>query len=478
MNLYFELGLVSLLLTGRAAKLSEENNPVLVDLLRSMGLDYVVDQDGDDEGSAKERLCRIVAALEDRLAYYDGSELLVNWPVNQYLNDLLQNVHNGDFAPERNVAMQVCALGNKTSDNMSGSAVNEWIEFSHKNLRYFIDLYEGHEQPNIVGIQSQIRRIEYAEKVLNIIDVFVTSRLGMFMGVEEFAPAQLEDLPEPPEPDFEPPEDCRKGDDCDCGCVAEPTLRLLQGMEDYLNGVNSYEANYLIGAASARNVRMSAVEGTEGAILDGIKDMAMKAWAMITESFAAIKEWFSSSDESGANKAVADTAETNKKALVAAKDGSGDQINPAAKAGLVKLAAESDPSGAFSAIVGGLNTKADAAACLDKLMGLLKKQEGPAAGLEELLKIAQEKMAALKTAASNVTGKDEKNKEVVSTAKKSTAEATAAAKESVKKLKEQITAHKKLVSGIRKAVNGISTKVFPAPEAPEPKKDDKAAKKE
>jgi hypothetical protein len=477
MNLYFELGLVSLLLTGRAANLNAENNPVMVDLLRSMGLDYVVDQDNNDENSAKERMIRVVGAIENRLAYYDGSELLVNWLVNQYLGELLADVQNGSYTPERNVAMQVCALGNKNSENMSGNAVNEWIEWAHKRLQFFIDLYEGHEQPNLAVIQAQIRTIEYAEKVLNIVDVFVTSRLGMLAGVEEFAPSQLEELPEPPEPDFELPEGCQQNADCACGCVADGTIALIQGMEDYLNGVDSYASRYLIGAASARDVRMSAVEGTEGAILDGIKDMAMKAWSMITESFNAISEWFSSSDDSGAAKAVGETAEANKKDLAAAKEGSGDQINPTAKAGLVKLAAESDPSGEFSTIVGGLNTKADASACLDKLMGLLQKQSGNASTLDKALADAKKKLADLKTAASGVTGKDEKNKEVVSTAKKATTEATAAAKEAVKTVKDQVTKHKKLVSGIRKAVQGISTKIFPAAE-PKEAKDDKAAKKE
>lgn len=474
MNLYFELGLVSLLLTGRAGNLTPENNPVMVDLLRSMGLDYVVDQDNHEEGSVKERLFRIVAALEDRLAYYDGSELEVNWPVNQYLSALLDDAHNGTFTQERIVAMQVCALGNKSSDNMSGSSVTNWIEFAHKKLQYFIELYEGHETPCLPAIQAQIRTIEYAEKVLNIVDVFVTSRLGMFMGVEEFAPAQLEDLPEATAVDFSEPEGCKKDNDCDCGCVAEPTLRLLQGMEDYLNGADTPDANYLIGVAGIYNARMSAVEGTEGAILDGIKDMAMKAWSAITESFSAIKEWFSSNDSTADTKAVTEAAETNKKDLAAAKEGSGDQINPTAKAGLVKLAAEADPSGAFSAIVGSLNTKSDASACLDKLLGLLQKQQGPAAGLDALLKLAQDKLTALKSAAGSVSGKDEKNKEVVGTAKKTTQDSIAAAKEAVKQVKEKVTAHKKLVSGIRKAVSGINTKVFPAVEP----KEDKAAKKE
>jgi signal transduction histidine kinase len=105
---------------------------------------------------------------------------------------------------------------------------------------------------------------------------------------------------------------------------------------------------------------------------------------------------------------------------------------------------------------------------------LLQKQQGPAAGLEELLKLAKEKLAALKTAAGSVSGKDEKNKEVVTTAKKGTQESIAAAKEAVKNVKEKVTAHKKLVSGIRKAASGINTKIFPAVEP----KEDKTAKKE
>jgi len=475
MNLYFELGLVGLMLTGRAGKLTAENNPVMVDLLRSIGLDYVFEGEATDTDRVKERMCSIVSAIESRLAYYDASELLVNTLVNQYLGELLADLQNGGRNPERNVAMQVCALGNKNSDHLSGAAVNDWIEFAHKGLRYFMEIYEGHEQPNIECMNANIRQMEYAERVLNIVDVFVTSRLGMVMGAEEFAPSQLEDLPEAPVVDFDEPEDCQRNDDCDCGCKFDHPLQLLQGMEDYLNGQNTFASNYLIGVASARNARMSAVEGTEGAILDGIKEMATKAWETISESFKAIKEWFTSSDEKDTNKATVDAAEANKKDLAAAKATTGDQINSVAKAGLVKLAAESDPSGAFSAIVGGLNSKADAATALDKLLGLLNKQSGYGAALGEAMNLAQQKLAELKTAASNVSGKDEANKEVVATTRKSTQEKIAAAKDSLKGLKEKVTAHKKLVSGIRKAAAGINSKIFPNEAADKP---DEKAKKE
>jgi len=469
MNLYFELGLLGMLMSGKAGQLDPEKNAHMIELLNTLGLGYAVNVTEEGMDRVKERLFSVIAAIEDRLAYFDGSELEVNWPVTQFLNELLNDAKNGGITPERNIAMQVCALGNKTSENMGGGAVNDWIEFANNHLRYFLEIYEGHEQPNMVGIQFNIRMMEYAERVLNIIDVFVTSRLGMLMGAEEYAPSQLEDLPEAVAVDFDEPEDCKRDDDCDCGCKFDHTLQLIQGMEDYLNGEDTFASNYLIGVANARNAHMGAVTGTEGAILDGIKEMATKAWETISASFKAIKDWFTSSDEKDANKATADSGDANKKDLAAAKETSGDQINPAAKAGLVKLAAEADPSGAFSTIVGSLNSKADAATAIDKLLGLLNKQSGYGEALGAAMELAQQKLAELKTAASNVSGKDESNKEVVATTRKSTQEKVAAAKDSLKGLKDKVTAHKKLVSGIRKAVAGINTKIFPAAEPAEPK---------
>ena len=476
MSLYFELGLIGILLSGKEKALTEESNPTLVGILRSMGLDHVV---GGDIGVAKERLYSITAALESRLAYYDASELLVNTPLNQYLVELLNEAANGSFTPSKNISMMICALGNKTSEGMSGGAVEEWLEYAYSSIKYFVEVYEGHEPPIVEGITSNIRRLEYAEKVLQLLDVFVTSRLGMLAGVEEFSPAAVEDRTETDEPDFEIAEQCAQSDDCGCGCKLDHALTLLQGMEDILNGRTTYESHYAAGVAQANGVRsLTSVTGNEGAVIDAIKDLGEKAWEAIKESFSAIKELISPEDDKEKGEDAKAKADNNKKSLQAMDDKSA-QINDAAKAGILALCEKADPSGEMKKAVTGLNTAADGPRTIDALLGVLSKEISSGSGLQEAFKKGEKALADLKSANGKASSADEKNKDVVAAAKTQVNEKIAQAKESLKVAKKEVGDHNKRVNAIVKAISGINEKIFSKKSYPADKKPkDAAAAKE
>jgi hypothetical protein len=474
MSLYFELGLIGILLSGKEKALTEESNPVMVNTLRSLGYGYVVDG-GGDIAAVKERLYAITAALESRLAYYDSSEMLVNTPLNQYLGELLANAANGSFDPSKNVAMMICALGNKTSEGMSGGAVEEWLEHAYKRIQYFVEVYEGHEPALIEGFSVNIRQLEYADKILQLLDVFVTTRLGMLAGVEEFSPASVEDRTETDDPDFEIAEQCAQSDDCGCGCKLDHALTLLQGMEDLLNGRITYEAHYAHGVAMANNVRpFDAVTGTEGAVLDALKDLGEKAWEAIKESFSAIKELISPEEDKEKGSDAKDKADNNKKSLQAMEDKSA-QINDAAKAGILALCDKADPSGEMKKAISGLNTAGDGPRTLDALLGVLNKEISSGSALQEAFKKGEKALADLKSANGKVSGADEKNKDVVAATKAQVNDKIAQAKEALKTARKEVGDHNKRVNAIVKAISGINEKIFSKKSYPADKKPKEAA---
>jgi hypothetical protein len=471
MNVYFELGLIGVLLSGPKSTVTAENNPALSKALHLLGVNYAGVGQEDD---VKERLFHLCAVLENKLAYYDSSELEVNWPLNQYLGELLTNAKADRFESSKNISMVICGMGNKKGEAEANEAIGEWLDYLHEQIRHLMDIYEGHEEASLERFTRLAQQLQYGDKVLELLDVFVTSRLGMLAGLEEFPQSALLDLPESPEPDFEMAEQCSQASDCSCGCTLDHSITLLQGMEDILNSRDTYESHYVIGVASANNVRMPLVAGNEGPVLDALKDLGQKAWEAITESFKAIKELVTSEGDKEKTDSAEEKATANKKSLQAIGDNSA-RINDAAKAGIMALCDKTDATGAMKAIASTLNTAGDGPRVIDAFMGLLAKEVTSGNGLNDRYKAAEKALADLKTVTNKAASVDENNKDVVSSAKTQVNEKVTAAKEALKEVKKEVTAHNKRIAGIVKAITGINEKIFskksyPAGEKPKESK--------
>ena len=456
MGLYLQLHLLGLMLITKMFSFPRDTHPILTNLLESLG---IYSTDGTSADEVKKRLYGVIASLEERFTYYDGTEMKVNFSLNHYLMDVFLDLKNGIYERSKTIAMAICGAGNKQGEMAYSDSVNELLDEARFILSKLFAFHRGEDDIPVAILSAYVRQLEYLDKVLELTDVFVTCKLGAIYGAPEYSQAALEDIGELPEPDFDVDGlECSSASDCGCGCVLDHPLKVINGMEDFLNGVESPEREYFIGVAGANNIRLESYTGQEGPVFDAIKDLGLKAWSALTDSLGAIKDLFSTGKSEDKVKAAEQAADSNKKALQAMKS-TGAVINTTARTGLTNLLATVDPSGKAKNLAAALRTPADAPKVIDALMGLMSKEASAATKLNKEITDAQKAVSEIKTAASDTTG-DEANKDVATAKKAKVQDKVKVGKESLKKVKFELASHTKLMQGIQKAINGIGPKIF------------------
>lgn len=458
MSLYLQLGLIGLMLKApRELALNEEKHPVLVKLLQSIGMDTAM---YDEELELKNRFNNTLSAIDAKFEYYDSTEMKVNGPLAHYLVELKAAYHNGSLENSRTIAMMICAMGNKGGDHDHDEIVDEWISNARNLLEDIRGTQNGDKPFVLEHLAFNSSRLEYIEKILQLLDVFVTCRLGMVAGVEEFAPMDQADWHSVNDENmFVAGLECSANDVCECGCQLDHAITIIEGMEDLLSGRDTYASEYLRGVANAQNRRLDSITGNEGEILDTIKDMGSKAYDWIVEALKAIFSTVDSAEEGKKEEKASGTAEENKKALQAMTDKT-VEINDAAKQGIMKLAQSLDASGKMTKIVSGLRTPGDGSRVIDGLLGVMRKETKAGSKLGAKKTAAETALADLKKATGAASSADETNKEVVAAAKAQVTEKTKLAKEALKAVKKEVSDHNKLLNGIQKAISGINPNIF------------------
>lgn len=420
-------------------------------------LEYLKGQDIPlTEESLRERIQSCFSAVERELDYYDESELKVNILLERYIVQLLEDLSAGTRSSGRDISLMICSLGNKSNDHDSGNAVQKLLDRAHQALNLYHDIPALKDTP-VEVFNSASSTLTYIVKILSLLDVFVTSRLGMLAGLEEYAPMDYSYINPVEVTDWNVTgAECSTQEDCRCGCAFDEPLKLLQGMEDFLDGVESDDRSYFEGVANANNIRLELHTGNEGPVYEAIKDLARKSYDAVLAAWKNIKEWFDS-DEDEKDKATGDEADDNKKAIQG-MDGNAE-INDAAKQGITALAEKTDPTGAMAKIVLRLTGPSSAGSVIDGLLGLLTKNSSTGAELQTQKKAAETALDELKKAADSVNGDDE-NKEAAGAAKTTVKEKVKTAKEAVSKAKKTVSDHNKITAGIRKAIAGITPHIF------------------
>lgn len=454
MNMFNRLGLVGMLLHEQTrSKISWDLNPQLMNYLELLGLRSITTANLVDE------LQRLTATIEREFDYFDASELRVNEVLDQYLRDCANSIKDGHPLPRRDVAMVICSLGNKGG----AFAEEEGVEALLDIAEYIIGELNTVQEDAIPDFAPDIyvawaHKLEKIHAVLSLLDVFLTSRLGMLAGVEEFAPLDYNYLNPVDPPDLVTGVECSKQDDCQCGCAFDHPLRILQGMEDFLNGDDTEDSVYFQSVARTNNIRLELHAGQEGPVYEAIKELGSKAYDAVMAAWKSVSEWFNNSSSEEADSKLKQTVEDNKKAIQSMPT-QNVVINDSAKNGLHNLAERSDPSGAMTTIVDQLKSPGDASRVLDGLLGLMGKQQAAGGPLFESKKAAETSLADLKKSSQSVNGNDE-NKDAAKEAKALVQEKIKAARESVKAAKKLVAKHNKITSGIRKAIEGITPHIF------------------
>lgn len=458
MRTLMELGLLGVML-GTDVRPTPDNNPALWRVLNNLGYDSgYFDESGPEE--IKKRAYQIIDHLRNNIAYYDASELKVNELVSTQLVKWHHEFHNGMREDARQLSITICALGNKVMDAEETAGVQLWIDEANDILDGLVERFNVGEQTD--ALQFHISRFAYAEKLLQILDVFITAHRGMLAGVEEYAPADYQDV-YPLEPtDFAIHEGNECGGPhtgCECGCSLDHPIQVLEGMEDLLGGRDTAAARYTAGVFFANDIRLRAYQGNEEGIMDSIKEMGTKAYEWCRDALKSFFDLFTPEAAEEETKEAEDIGENNKKAIQSMPN-KGARINDAAKTGILNLAKATDASGAMTKVVTGLNTAADASRVIDGLQAILNKNIGKGNKLGEKLNKAQAALNELKSANDKAGSTNGDNKEVAANVKTNVSDKIAKAKASIKDVKAAVGAQKKVVAGIKKAIRGITPKIF------------------
>jgi len=442
-------------------------SPQLLEYLKGHGIALTKE-------ALREQITRCSEVVGRELDYYDESELKVNQLLERYLVQLLEDMHSGLRHTGRDISMMICSLGNKNNDHECQSAVGNLISAAYSLLETF----NSEERLNDLSVEicnAVSSQLAYIAKILSLVDVFVTSRLGMLAGLEEFAPVDYNYVNTVPMMDWVAGTECTTLEDCACGCAFEKAfdhpLSMLQGIEDFLNGTESSDRLYFEGVANANGIRLQLYTGNEGPVYDAIKELGRKAYDAVMAAWTAVKDWFDSDGEKEKDKVVESTADDNKKAIQGMDKAADAQINDAAKTGIAALAAKVDPTGAMGKIVARLSNPASASGVIDGLMGLLTKQSAGSSDLQDEKKKTEAALAELKKAGDSANG-DDKNAEAAAATKSGMQEKIKNAKAAVNSAKKKVKEHNKITEGIRKAITGITPHIFVAEGAAATKDDD------
>lgn len=466
MRTLMELGLLGVLLST-TERPDKDNNPVLWRVLNNLGYGSgYMDELSNDE--IRSRAFNLIESLSNDFAYYDASELKVNEVLDRYLIKLHADWYNTFKEDSRQIAITVCALGNKVLDAEETAGVNLWIEEGNNVLDTLTEYFEDGTQCD--ALQHKLNHFAYVNKIMEIVDVFVTTHRGMLAGVEEYAPADYNDVYPLYPTDFVSGNECGEDENCGCGCRLDHPLMVMEGLEDLLGGVDSAAAKYAAGVFFANDMRLTAYQGNEEGALDTIKEMGVAAYEWVRDALKSFMELFTPEKAEEQSKASESVGENNKKAIQAMTN-KGAKVKEAAKAGIIALAKQTDTSGAMGRVVASLNTAADGSRVIDGLQSLLNKNLGKSGKLGEKLAAAQTALNELKTANDKVGSAKADNKEVVANVRTNVKDKMAKAKDSVKQVKAALSAQNKITKGIERAIKGISPKIFNTEEGAAPAAD-------
>lgn len=460
MNIYHVLGLVGILI--KEFKITKERESEIGELRSYMGSLGVKSLDLEELTTT---FNRYLSTAERDVSSFDADEMRVNKELNDLLINFKEELLAGGVFNLKEMSMAICMAGNKGGDFTYVSGVLGLIEMALFCLgRYTQDSNVDFLSTQTVDeIYSSFTSIERIVGVLTSVDVYLSARYGQLNGASEFSPADHSYIETTKEENWEVAGmECASTDDCGCGCLVERKLedglRRLQGIEDFLSGVESDDRHYFEGTAVANGIKLELYAGQEGPVFDAIKKLAAEAWKAVSESWESVKDWFTGDKDEEADKAIVATADDNKKAIQSIADKAAE-INDKAAAGIKALADKTDPTGAMATIVAKLKTPNTAAGVIDALLGILNKQTGPGSDLADEQKKTEAALADLKKASTSIQG-DDSNKEAAAATRSDAQIKIKAAKAAVNEAKKKVKSHNRITAGIRKAITGITPHIF------------------
>lgn len=453
MSPYQKLGLIGMLINGLdKTKFTEEDNPRFLHFLTLQGIGEVTRE------NLVEQLNNTINTIGRHFDYYDSSEMATNKPLCEFLSELAERIQVGDYPVARDVSMIITSLGNKPGSSNNQDGVEALIALAKRELDPYeaLDGDEVPDQPD-EAYQADGRRLEYLDRILSLVDVFVTARFGMLAGIEEYAPLDYNAV-HPLETFDIGGLECGGDELCKCGCATDHSLKMLQGIEDQLaDKIDTPDYYYFEGVTRANGLGMDNISGSEGPVFDAVKNLGKVAYKAAMETWKNVQALFDESEED-ADDNVTNVADDNKKAIQS-MDSTDAKINDNAKTGIIAMAQKVDPSGAMGKIVARLEGPSSAGSVIDGLLGLLGTNSSLTKDIDAEKKAAEDALADLKKTSESVSG-DDSNKDAAAAAKAGMQDKISKAKEAVASVKKKAQDHNKVTKGIRKAIRGITPHIF------------------
>lgn len=466
MSPYQKLGLIGMLINGLdKTTFSPEDNRHFLQYLTTQGIGEVT------RDNLLLQLNGNVDIIARHFDYYDSSEMATNKPLCDYLIELSNDIGNGNYPVPRDVSMIITSLGNKPGPSNNQDGVEILIAMAKRALDKYEDL-DGDELPDQSDevYQADARRLEYLDRILSLVDVFVTARFGMLAGIEEYAPLDYNEV-HPIESFDIAGIECGGNESCKCGCSLDHSLTMLQGIADQLGDkTDTPDYYYYEGITRANGLGMDNISGSEGPVFDAVKNLGKVAYKAAMETWKNVQALFDESEEE-ADDTVTNVADDHKKAIQS-MDSADAKINDNAKTGIIAMAQKVDPSGAMGKIVARLSGPSSAGGVIDGLLGLLGTNSALTKDIDGEKKAAEDALADLKKTSESVSG-DDTNKDAAAAAKASMQDKISKAKEAVAAVKKKAQGHNKATKGIRKAIRGITPHIFISVGPKKEKDDDK-----
>lgn len=416
----------------------------------------------DALGGPREELCQgiksILNVYLDRAHGFEDEEMHVNEPLGRLLSELttlVDDVNDNPIPLLSTVARGIIGQGKLHPEFESTHQVSLLLSVHKKFIRWGLDMVGPESVQAPYTLVRIANTVIFLDNVMAMLETYLTCKDNPDCSEEDL----LGELPMN-EDELITPEDSYAGVDDQM----DHALTIVDGMEGFLCQNNdhtnlSHSQRYLHGVLYAQGHVAQFRDGMEGKIMDSIKKTATNAWNALVNALKAIKDFFFGKADQETQTATLAIADKNKETLQAS-DNKGAEIKDTAKQGLLKLAEESDESGAFKQAASQLETVADAPSVLDKLKGLMNKAVGENSALRNLYNAAEKKVNDLKAAMTKGDSVNDDDKEGAAAAKQEIQAAMSEAKESLEEAKKAMSVHKRLMNGLRKAMLNITMGIF------------------
>lgn len=423
-------------------------------------------KDGDfinleDEKALRKQLVSIINIASDYWLDHLVNVPYVNKGISNYVVRSLSDVRIND--PIR-IASAICALGNADTHYDNDKGVICLIEHINNLKCIYTEAVVGEDKETYATLNKFAEGIYHAGILAQAICTFMVAKYGSCKGVGEHFGQNVEEVSTNISDTPESVTDTFTGDITPApidGLETYPIL--LEGLEQFINADSytptanqTYQQRYVIGVMISQGIMPTMTDGMEGAIWDKVKVGFTKAYQMIKDGLAAIKENFFDKSLEEMQTDTQAVADANKKALQAVTEK--DAVMPDNVKTSLNNLADATNNDDIKTAVSGLNDVSAASGVIDKLLTVFTSVYNETATLKKEFDEIDSGIKELESQSNNAP--DDTDKDALAVKKAAISEKTKEMKDKFTELKSKLAAQRAQLNAITKAIKGITPAIF------------------